>query len=288
MDIEKYIASGILELYALDELPAEERAEVEKALAQYPELREELNAIEEGLEGLAMESAVAPPAFLKANILDAVGQRSGSQEIRGSGKQGSGDQESGNQDLGGGAKVVPMQPKTNRLWSYVAAASITLTLVTTYLAVDYRGKWKESQLSYEQITQNLELQAENFNQVKQDLDNLEQDFNVLTNADFGRFDMASVVQGQDQFSASVFWNQKTLEAYLSIGTLKTLTQEQQYQLWAIIDGKPVSMGVFDHDAEGLLKMENVSGVATFAVTIEPRGGSENPTLDAMQVAGNVG
>ena len=282
MDIEKYIASGILELYALDELPAEERAEVEQALAQYPVLREELNAIEEGLEGLAMESAVAPPDFLKTSILDAIDQKSGSQEIRGSVKQ-----ESGSQDSEKEAKVVPMQPRANRLRSYVAAASITLTLVSTYLAVDYRGKWKESQLSYEQITQNLELQAENFNQVKQDLDKLEQDFNVLTNADFGRFDMASVVQGQDQFSASVFWNQKTLEAYLSIGTLKTLTQEQQYQLWAIIDGKPVSMGVFDHDAEGLLKMENVSGVATFAVTIEPRGGSENPTLSAMQVAGNV-
>lgn len=282
MDIEKYIASGILELYALDELPAHEKAEVEQALAQYPELREELNAIEAGLENLAFESAIAPPDFLKNSIMDAIDQGSVNQEIRNSG-----DQEAGDQGSRGDAKVVPIQAKTNRVWSYLAAASITLTLVSTYLAVDYRSKWKDSEESFAQITQNLELQAQNFNQVKQDLDKLEQDFNVLTNADFGRFDMASVVQGQDQFSASVFWNQKTLEAYLSIGTLKTLTQEQQYQLWAIIDGKPVSMGVFDHDADGLLKMENVSGVATFAVTIEPRGGSENPTLSAMQVAGNV-
>ena len=280
MDIEKYIASGILELYALDELPAEEKAEVEKALAQHPELREELNDIEEGLEDLAMASAVAPPDFLKGNILKAIDQESGDQQPV--------DQVSGNEESGNEAKVVAMKPANSKIWSYAAAASIALALVSTYLAVDYRSKWKDSEESFARIAENLDRQASNYNQVKQDLDKLEQDFNVLTNADFGRFDMASVVDGQDQFSASVFWNQKPLEAYLSIGTLKTLTQEQQYQLWAIIDGKPVSMGVFDYNAEGLLKMENVSGVATFAVTIEPRGGSENPTLSAMQVAGSVG
>jgi hypothetical protein len=30
-----------------------------------------------------------------------------------------------------------------------------------------------------------------------------------------------------------------------------------------------------------------SGAATFAVTIEPRGGKASPTLETMQVAGNV-
>lgn len=286
MDIEKYIASGILEAYALDELPANEKVEVAAKLALYPELKAELDAIEEGLENLALESAVTPPDFLKDKILGSV-----EDEISGSVERESGDQEiskSESRASGGQAKVVAMRPNTGKVWRQLVAASIVITLVSTYLAVDYRTKWKDSQESYEQITQNLELQAENFNQVKQDLDKLEQDFNVLTNSDFGRFEMASVVDGQDQYSASVFWNQKTLEAYLSIGTLKTLAQEQQYQLWAIIDGKPVSMGVFDFDSEGLLKMENVSGVATFAVTIEPRGGSENPTLSAMQVAGNVG
>ena len=35
-------------------------------------------------------------------------------------------------------------------------------------------------------------------------------------------------------------------------------------------------------------MKNItSGAAAFAVTIEPRGGSENPSLETMQVVGNV-
>jgi len=47
------------------------------------------------------------------------------------------------------------------------------------------------------------------------------------------------------------------------------------------------MGVFDFDVEGLIKMKNIQNAAMFAVTIEPKGGSVNPTLDLMQVAGEV-
>jgi anti-sigma-K factor RskA len=34
-------------------------------------------------------------------------------------------------------------------------------------------------------------------------------------------------------------------------------------------------------------MKNVQNASLFAVTIEPKGGSENPTMDLMQVAGAV-
>jgi len=52
---------------------------------------------------------------------------------------------------------------------------------------------------------------------------------------------------------------------------------------------PVDAGVFDWNSEGLQKMKSISGqaVAAFAVTIEPKGGSESPSLETMQVIGNV-
>ncbi len=77
--------------------------------------------------------------------------------------------------------------------------------------------------------------------------------------------------------AYVYWNESTKEVYLSIQIMKELSESNQYQLWAIIDGKPVDAGVFDADISGLLKMKDIgSGAATFAVTIEPRGGKESP------------
>ncbi len=69
--------------------------------------------------------------------------------------------------------------------------------------------------------------------------------------------------------------------------MKSLAQENQYQLWAIVDGKPVDAGVFDSTTAGLLKMKALAGAAAFAVTIEPRGGKATPSLETLQVIGNV-
>jgi anti-sigma-K factor RskA len=88
-----------------------------------------------------------------------------------------------------------------------------------------------------------------------------------------------------QAQASVYWNQSSEEVFVSIQSLKQISQENQYQLWALVDGKPVDAGVFDSQFEGLLKMKNVKGAQAFAVTIEPRGGLPAPTLLTMQVIG---
>jgi len=128
--------------------------------------------------------------------------------------------------------------------------------------------------------------AEQYNQVNNRLDDLVADIDIITNTDFKRVNMGAVDPTQS-YAASVYWNAETDEAYLNIQQLKTLTEEQQYQLWAIVDGVPVDMGVFDFDMEGLMKMKNVQNASMFAVTIEPKGGSVNPTLDLMQVAGAV-
>jgi len=54
--------------------------------------------------------------------------------------------------------------------------------------------------------------------------------------------------------------------------------------------RAVSLGVFDkNDADSSLmkEMKSVDLVKTFAVTLEPRGGSINPTMSKMMVAGNL-
>ena len=61
----------------------------------------------------------------------------------------------------------------------------------------------------------------------------------------------------------------------------------QYQLWGIVEGQPVSVGVFDLD-QNLREMLNIANASAFAITLEPTGGSETPTLDKMYVIGNVG
>jgi hypothetical protein len=79
----------------------------------------------------------------------------------------------------------------------------------------------------------------------------------------------------------VYWNPLSEKLLLAGANLPSLTRDQQYQLWALTQGKPVDAGVFDtnggQDANfGFQK--DIPQAQAFEVTIEPRGGSKSPTL----------
>ncbi len=76
--------------------------------------------------------------------------------------------------------------------------------------------------------------------------------------------------------------------YLVVKNMPKLSNDQQYQLWALIDGKPKDLGVFDAtDDKVILKMKNTQKAQAFAITIEKKGGSPSPTLDSMQSLGKT-
>jgi len=89
-------------------------------------------------------------------------------------------------------------------------------------------------------------------------------------------------------SAMVHWNPSTQELYFNASALPPSPDSKQYQLWAIVDGKPVDAGVIDlENGVAFQKMKLIAGAKAFAVTIENKGGSPSPTLDTMCLLGNV-
>ena len=265
MNVEEYISSGILEAYALGELSEQERAAVERNLLQYPELKKELELIEEAQEQLLMKAAIEPSASVKARLFSSI--------------------ETEKQE----SKVVDIKRANSNasVWKFAAAAAITMALVSSYLAFNYWNKWKTTENSLSELIAQNQRVAQDYNIVNDRLDQIEKDLNIVNNPAFNRVVMKGTPNAPGAL-ASVYWNESTQEVYLSIQQMRELASENQYQLWAIIDGKPIDVGVFDANFDGLLKMKAVqSGVATFAVTVEPRGGKQSPTLETMQVAGNV-
>ncbi|MEJ7913954.1 MAG: anti-sigma factor, partial [Chitinophagaceae bacterium] len=88
--------------------------------------------------------------------------------------------------------------------------------------------------------------------------------------------------------ATVYWDRRTNEVYLLVNKLPEPSSDKQYQLWALVDGKPVDAGVFDaRTATALVKMKNITNAQGFAVTLENKGGSIAPTMEQMYVLGNV-
>ncbi len=96
------------------------------------------------------------------------------------------------------------------------------------------------------------------------------------------------VEGRDpNYRANIYWNSTTEIVYLDVKSLPDAPNGKQYQLWALKDGKPIDMGVFNAvDTEkALLEMGSVPGADAFAVTLEKAGGVPSPTLEEMYVYG---
>jgi len=73
MDIQAYIKSGILEQYCLNLLHADEQADVLKNCVLYPEIKQELTAIELAIEKIAAAQSITPDERIKQRILDILG-----------------------------------------------------------------------------------------------------------------------------------------------------------------------------------------------------------------------
>jgi anti-sigma-K factor RskA len=262
VNIEEYISSGLLEAYALGELNQDERASVEANLSRYPELKEELDRIEKAQEDFLMQMAVKPRGEVREVIMEKIEQRESS--------------------------VIPLQNGTEQsiFWRYAAAASIVLAITSSYLAYSYWNKWQQAENNLGELLARNEQIAKDYNAVNLRLDKIQQDLKITNNPDFQRIVMKGTENAPDAM-AYIYWNKASREVYLSIENLKELSRENQYQLWAIVDGKPVDAGVFDSNITGLVKMNDLPAAAAFAVTVEPHGGKPSPTLETMQVIGNV-
>ena len=254
----------------LGDVSDHERKEVEANLLRYPELKEELRRIEDAQEEFLLRSAISPSPSVKSRIMDRVVLEKNAVRAP-----------ENNQ-----TKVIPLSPDASvKWWKFATAASVSVAVISSYLAISYKGELNTTKQSLsELIAQNRQI-AQDYNVVNQRLDNIENTIKVIDNPSYKRVILKGT-ESSPASLASVYWNENTREVYLTIQNLRELSNDQQFQLWAIADGKPVDAGVFSL-AEGLVKMKEIGEASAFAVTIEPAGGSPSPTLSSMQVIGNI-
>ncbi|MGO9197874.1 MAG: anti-sigma factor domain-containing protein [Acidimicrobiales bacterium] len=71
------------------------------------------------------------------------------------------------------------------------------------------------------------------------------------------------------------------EAYWVHSSLPQLKAAQTYQLWALVNGKPVSIGLIGRDPSGYSAFRIGPGSAALMVTAEPAGGTPSPTTRVL-------
>ena len=261
MDIKKYISSGILELYVLDELPPTERREVAHNLAEYPTIKKEILAIENALYLYSLQRAVPPPPSLEASILEKID----------------------NLPPDGGTPP----PPTGTRWLTPALSALLIGALAWGGWMFFQNNEQEQELT--ELNEKLEVQEQECATIESDNKILEEQMRFIRTASNKVIRMKGTDKAP-QALATVYWNPDAQKTYLDVNSMPTPPNDKQYQLWAIVDGTPVDMGVFEIDlnASTLQEVPFVEGAQAFAVTLEPKGGSVAPTLTEMYVIGEVG
>ena len=264
MDTKAYIESGVIESYVLGMADAQEAAELEQLSRQYPDIRQAIDAFELALEKTALAAASPAPAHVKMQLFAALaGEFREEKET---------------------ARVIPLS-RTSAWAKYVAAASIILLVASAALNVYFYGQFRSSATAYQALLiEKNSVLAENQNTQAKVLD-LYQSMQMMSDPGFIKVSMPGI-KGKENSLATVFWDSKSKDVYLLPNKLPQVAAGKQYQLWAIVDNKPVDAGVIGACA-GLCKMKNIPRATMFAITLEKAGGSPTPSLDQMYVAGKV-
>ncbi|HET9826713.1 MAG TPA: anti-sigma factor [Chitinophagaceae bacterium] len=259
MNIQEYISSGIVESYVLGLASDDERAEFDRMCAQYPELGEARNNFELALEAQARRNAMRPPEEVKVKIWSAIQQTASKP-----------------------SKIVRMEPSIRRSTAlrWTAAASVILFLVAAYLAFSFYNQNK----NLENSNRNLEAKINSMDSM---LSKMVDDQKVLRDPNVTVVNMVGTQKGSPS-SASVYWDSTSTNVYLIVKNMPRLPSDRQYQLWALIDNKPVDLGLFDpKDNRVILKMKNTQKADAFAITIERRGNTGGPNLNQLQSMGKA-
>jgi hypothetical protein len=94
------------------------------------------------------------------------------------------------------------------------------------------------------------------------------------------------VAGKEGSEAIVYWSKSTTDVYISLLHLPQAPAGKQYQLWALLDGKPIDAGVLGN-CVSICRQKNISNAQAFAITLEKEGGSQSPTLSQLYVMGKI-
>lgn len=286
-NLKAYIESGVLELYVLGDLSPEETVQVEEMASRYPEVRDEIAAIEQAMEQYAMQNAVEPSADVETKLFELLGLSEEKLTEK-------------NIPVAPVASVVTEEPKVIqfdnnytkvRTLRYALVACVALLVMSVAALFITYNKLNDA---HDQIA-SLNFDKQKFAGVVSKLEFDNQGLSNMAEMNDSKEWATIRLEGQ-KFSPSskmkVYWNKQNkivLINYVAMDLPKT-DAEHEYQLWALVNGKPVSLGVFGGDdkaKEALLKMQTIDQAQAFAVTVEPVGGSVNPTMEKLTVMGGV-
>lgn len=248
MNTKEYIESGILESYVLGITPVGESAEVERMASEHPEVEIELEAIRGTLENYALQYEKQPPAALKSKILSAVFEEQPLQNT--------------------GNNLVQLNNTKPQKSIFSMAASWALLALSVGANIFFFNNWKTSEDKIVALESQNQIFAQENKAIKA---SYQEEVAILQNSDFKVIKLSGQKPAPNA-KALIYFDKVRQEVYLSALDLPVAPKGKQYQLWAIVDGKPVDAGMIAGTAN-ILKMKSFAKPVAFAISLENTGGS---------------
>ena len=264
MNIQEYISSGIVESYVMGLANDQERVEFEKNCGTYSEIAEAREAFELSLENAAMENAIVPAIDMKEKIWGTIQKEE---------KQ---------------AKIISMnEPRSSdKNATHVSVSWMKYAVAACLILLAGSAYW-----NYSLFTENKNLTNEKETYVAK-LADFEKDMKSIIEPN-PSFKIASLkgLDAAPQAITTVYWDTTSHDVYLLVNNLPKPASDKQYQIWALLDGKPIDVGLIDNEyfvgqKRLLIKAKNVQNAQAFAITLESKGGNPTPK-GTMYVHGNL-
>jgi anti-sigma-K factor RskA len=268
-DVKTFIESGILELYVLGDVSPAEKQQVEAMIQEHPVVKAELEEMEKALESYALVNAVQPSEKQRNKILNSLVTNLADDATF---------------TKKGEAKVIVMPaPNITNIYKYAFAASVILLIGSLFALFNVYNKLQNTSLQLVAVTSQNQ-------RISKTVSYMNDALGVFRDTTYKVLKLKGT-KNLPSGGMTLAWNPVKKKVMIDMTALNMPENDKahQYQLWAIVAGKPVDLGVFDKSADSvdMKQMKSVAAPTVFAVTLEPRGGSVNPTMDKMMVAGAV-
>ena len=290
-DFQAYIESGRLEQYALGELDPAGQAEVEAWAARSPEVYQELAELLDGVGVYAGAYAQAPPAHLRDRVLSRVLAEIGGTATTAAPITAAPTMRvsASNPRPAAGEPAYEAAPPAAGRSGWAIAASVALLCSLGANALLY-SRWQRADAELVAAQNNQARFAQTSQVMERRLSSTQEQLHVLRSPQEYKMVALAGTPAHAGARARVLYSAASHRVYLDVQNLPQLPAGKQYQLWALDKGKPIDAGVLaltTAAGDSLQQMKDIASAQTFAMTVEPTGGSAGPTLSTMTVVGNI-
>lgn len=229
----------------MDQLSPAEKAEVEGYITRYPELRQDLREIENSLEFFSQAAALPAPPAVRTRVMDTLRD-----------------------------EFVPEGRTSGGSMKYFAVAMGMAMLLFGYLYWQRNGEANQLQEQMNDLRDTCQSREQLMAQRIELLQQL-----TLPNNHIVPFTATDGFASTDLY---FHHNPVSKRNFIQVRSLPTIREDQIFELWSIKPGEaPSRMDLFTNPQDGLVEVQFVEGTAVYAITIEPAGGVDSPTMENL-------